>query len=59
MRPGAALVGVSLKQPRIERTLGLITRQGRRLGGPAQALVQALCSELAIRPSAASACGAG
>jgi DNA-binding transcriptional LysR family regulator len=50
MGAGAALVGVSLKQPRIERTLGLITRQGRRLGGPAQALVQALQSELATQP---------
>lgn len=59
MRPGAALAGVPLKQPRIERTLGLITRQGRRLGGPAQALVKALRSELAMRPSAASAGGAG
>lgn len=54
MGAGAALVGVPLKQPRIERTLGLITRQGRRLGGPAQALVQALRSELAAWPSGVS-----
>lgn len=53
-RPGGALVAVSLRQPRIERTLGLITRQGRRLGGPALALVQALQQELAA-PEAAPA----
>lgn len=52
MGAGAALVGVALRQPRIERTLGLITRQGRRLGGPALALVQALRTELASKPAA-------
>ena len=59
MGAGAALVGVALRQPRIERTLGLITRQSRRLGGPAQALVQALSSELASTPGAPTEAGLG
>lgn len=41
------LVGITLRQPRIARTIGLIVRRGRRLSPACQGLIQALRQELA------------